>query len=309
MENNGLKEFNSKDILDDKIDMKKYIDELLLSLKSDKDVYESIKPIGLTNKEVRDNIGKLADYQEDFNICKNCPGFDKCPKKTKHISMYVYKDGSYITTRSEPCKKLIEEMEIESKYLVKDFPAEWRKSIIKKVDLSENRRALIKEFVSITNGKSNRWLFVRGNHKVGKSFLLVTFANSFVSLGLGQVAVINASKRFKELADIAYSDKETFTRTIDLYSKVPLLIIDDFGQEYKNEFIRDQIVIQILNDRSKADRPTFFSSEFTINEIQKLYSIGKNGGEIRGKQLGNLLNDMCVKEFDLTGASIYRKSN
>ena len=307
MESSELKEFNKKDILKRTVDMKKYIEELLDSLKADKDVYESLKPLRLTNKEVRDNIGKLADYQEDFNVCKKCPGFDKCPKKDKHISMYVYKDGSYITTRSEPCKELIKEMEIDSKYVAKDFPQEWKNSTLKNLDLSENRRPLIKEFVNIAKSKSNRWLFVKGNHKVGKSYVLVTFANEFVALGLGKVAIINAAKQFKNIADMAYSDKEAFKETIDLLSNVPLLVIDEFGQEYKNELIRDQIVIPILNARSHADKPTFFSSEFTIKEIQQLYSIGRNGGAIRGKQLGTLLTDMCEKEYDLTGASIYRK--
>lgn len=307
MANNELKEFNSNDIIDHKIDMKKYIEELCLALKSDSDVYESLKPLGLTNKDVRDNIGKLADYQEDFNVCKKCPGFDKCPKNIKHISMYVYKDGSYLTTRSEPCKKYMEKLVVDSKYLISDFPDEWKESVLKKLDLSENRRPLIKEFVNIAKGKSHRWLFVKGNRKVGKSYVLVTFANEFVALGLGPVAVISASKQLKEIADIAYSDKESFNKAIEILSNVPLLVIDDFGQEYKNEFIRDQIVIPVLNERSHNEKATFFSSEFSIKEIQQLYSIGKNGGEIRGKQLGNLLNDMCEKEFDLTGASIYRK--
>ena len=307
MADNELKEFNSKDIIKRNVDMKKYIEELLEKLKADKDVYESLKPLGLTNKEVRDNIGKLAGYQEDFNICKNCPGFDKCVKKERHISTYVYKDGNYITTRSEPCKELLKEMEIDAKYVSKDFPSEWRSSVLKNLDLSENRRPLIKEFVNIAKGKSNKWLFVKGNHKVGKSFVLVTFANEFVALGLGRVAVINASKKFKSIADMAYSDKEGFKAAIELLENVPLLVIDDFGQEYKNELIRDQIVLPILNERSHAERPTFFSSEFTINEIKELYSIGRNGGAIRGKQLGNLLTEMCEKEYDLTGASIYRK--
>ena len=307
MQNNDLKEFNPKDILDENVDMKKYIEKLLADLKADQDVYESLKPLHLTNKEVRDNVGKLHDYQEDFNTCKACPGFDKCPKKNKHISISVYKEGGYIETRSEPCKKLLKEIEIESKYLAKDFVPEWRNSRLKNLDLSENRRPLIKEFVNITKGKSNKWLFVKGNHKVGKSFVLVTFANEFVELGLGKVAVINAAKQFKNLADIAYSDKEGFKSTIELLSTVPLLVIDEFGQEYKNEFIRDQIVIPVLNARAHSELPTFFSSEFTIKEMQQLYSIGKNGGAIRGKQLGSLLTDMCEKEYDLTGASIYRK--
>ena len=307
MQNNDLKEFNPKDILDENVDMKKYIEKLLANLKADQDVYESLKPLHLTNKEVRDNVGKLHDYQEDFNTCKACPGFDKCPKKNKHISISVYKEGGYIETRSEPCEKLLKELEIESKYLAKDFVPEWRNSRLKNLDLSENRRPLIKEFVNITKGKSNKWLFVKGNHKVGKSFVLVTFANEFVELGLGKVAVINAAKQFKNLADIAYSDKEGFKSTIELLSTVPLLVIDEFGQEYKNEFIRDQIVIPVLNARAHSELPTFFSSEFTIKEMQQLYSIGKNGGAIRGKQLGSLLTDMCEKEYDLTGASIYRK--
>ena len=78
MADNELKEFNSKDILSRKVDMKQLIEELVASLKADKDVYESLKPLGLTNKEVRDNIGKLADYQDDFNICQNLDSFCKC---------------------------------------------------------------------------------------------------------------------------------------------------------------------------------------------------------------------------------------
>ena len=307
MQNKDMKEFNAKDILEENINMKKYIEELVLALKADKEVYESLKPLGLTMKEVRDNIGRLHDYQEDFHVCKDCPGFSKCPKKEKHISVYVYKEGNYITTKSEPCKEFIKEMEIESKYVAKDFPAEWRTSVLKNLDLSENRRPLIKEFVNIAKGKSNKWLYVLGNHKVGKSFVLVTFANEFVALGRGKVAVINAAKQLKNIADMAYSDKEGFKSAIELLENVPLLVIDEFGQEYKNELIRDQIVIPVLNARSHKELPTFFSSEFTIKEIQQLYSVGKNGGAIRGKQLGTLLTEMCEKEYDLTGASIYRK--
>ena len=309
MADNELKTFKSSDIIKENVDMKKYIEELLTSLKNDTEVYNALKPLGLTNKEVRDNIGKLADFQEDFNICKKCKGFDKCPKANKHISMYVYKDGSYVTTRNEPCVKYLAELELEAKYVFRDFPNEWKKSKLKALDLSENRRPVIKEFCNIAKGKSNRWIYMTGNHKVGKSFLLATFANEFIALGLGQVAFINAPKQLKEIADLAYSDKQEFKSLIEKLSNVPLLIIDEFGQEYKNEFIRDQIVIPVLNERSHNDKATFFSSEFTIKEISKLYSVGKNGGEIRGKQLENLLTDLCGKEFDLTGASIYKKAN
>ena len=300
-----LKEFNQKEIIEEKVDMKKYIDELVSKLKSDNDVYESLKPFNLTYRQVKENIGKLADYQEDFNICKKCPGFDRCPKEAKHISMYVYKDGSYITTRSEPCKKMIEEMKIDSRYLIKDFPDEWKKSTTKKLNRLDSRLEIINDFADgILKKKLNKWLYVKGNHKVGKSFVLVSFANDYAKKK-GKVAIINASKRFKELGDIVFSDKERFKKYLEALINVPLLVIDDFGDEYKSELIRDQIVLPLLNERARNDRLTFFSSIFTIQEIQQLYSLGRNGGYIRGKQLGQLLSDMCGEEYDLTGVSIY----
>mgnify|MGYP003297224006 CR=1 FL=1 len=307
MANDELKTFDAKDIVFEKVDMKKYAEELLNALRADTEVYEKLKPLGLTNREVRDNIGRLNDFREDYNICKNCPGYDKCPKAEKHISTYVCKDGNYLTTRCEPCAKAIEKAKVDAKYVFSDFPSEWKKSTLKKLDLSENRRPVIKEFVNIVKGKSSRWIYVTGNHKVGKSYLLVTFANEFIAMGLGQVGVINATTKFKELADVAFKEKEYFKEQLNALINVPLLVIDDFGEEYKNEFIRDQIVIPILSERNHNNLPTFFSSDFTVKEIEKLYSIGKNGGEIRGKQLGKILLEMVEKEFDLTGASIYKK--
>lgn len=302
-----MKEFNKTDIVAEEVDMKTYINKLVEALRNDAEVYGELKKLNLSVGEVRSNIAKLADYQQDYNTCKHCPGVDKCPKKTPHISIYVYKDGNYVTTRYEPCKKIMEQIRLDNKYLYRDFPSEWKDSRIKGMDLSETRRPVINQFREIVKGKSNRSVYLVGNHKVGKSFLLVTFANEFIALGKGQVAVINSNQRFKELADLSYNDKEEFSKQMLLLSKVPLLIIDDFGQEYVYEYLRDQVVMPILNERNKNNRLTFFTSEFTIKEIQKLYSVGKNGGEIRGKQLANILTDMCGEEFDLNGVSIYKK--
>ena len=49
-------------------------------LRADEDVYARIKELGLTRKEVGDNLGMLLDYKADFSICRNCPGLEKCPK-------------------------------------------------------------------------------------------------------------------------------------------------------------------------------------------------------------------------------------
>ena len=110
MSDNELKQFNSNDILSTTEDMNQYIEKLVTSLRKDEEVYQQIKQLGLSVKEVKSNIGKLADYQEDFHTCKECPGFDECPKNPAHISKYLVKDGTVLSVKSEPCHKFIKKI-------------------------------------------------------------------------------------------------------------------------------------------------------------------------------------------------------
>ena len=302
-----VNEFSIKDIVNEEVDMKSYINKLVKELRDDLEVYEQLKNLNLTMGEVKENIGKLTDFKDDYNYCKACPGIEKCGKKTPHISMYVVKEGNFIAAKYEPCKKIMDKIRLDSRYLVADFPQEWKSSTFSTVDLSTNRRPVMKKIMKdYTEGK-NGWVYLKGNHKVGKSFLLVAAANEFISITNQQAAVISARTRFKELADLSMSNPNEFTKNLVALSNVPLLVIDDFGDEYKSEYIRDQILMPILLEREHQNKLTFFTSSYSIKEIQQLYSVGKTGGDIRARQLANILEEMCEEEFDLTGASIYRK--
>lgn len=302
-----VNEFSIKDIVNEEVDMKTYINKLVKELRDDLEVYEKLRSLNLTMGEVKENIGKLTDFKDDYNYCKACPGIEKCAKRTPHISMYVVKEGNFIATKYEPCKKIMDQIKLDARYLIADFPNEWKSSNFSTIDLSSNRRPVIKKIIKDYTEDKNDWVFIKGNHKVGKSFLLVAGANEFISKTNQQAAVMNARTRFKELADLSISNPTEFTKNLVALSNVPLLVIDDFGDEYKSEYIRDQILMPILLEREHQNKLTFFSSNYSIKEIQQLYSVGKTGGDIRARQLANLLEEMCGEEFDLTGASIYRK--
>ena len=302
-----MNEFSIKDIVSEEVDMKTYINKLVKELRDDLEVYEKLKSLNLTMGEVKENIGKLTDFKDDYNYCKACPGIEKCAKRTPHISMYVVKEGTFIATKYEPCKKIMDQIKLDSRYLIADFPKEWKSSNFSTIDKSSNRRPVIKKIIKDYTEDRNDWVFIKGNHKVGKSFLLVAAANEFISKTNLQAAVMNARTRFKELADISISNPAEFTKNLVALSNVPLLIIDDFGDEYKSEYVRDQILMPILLEREHQNKLTFFSSNYSIKEIQQLYGVGKTGGDIRARQLANLLEEMCGEEFDLTGISIYKK--
>ena len=304
-----MEKFNSDELnsLYEGSDMSSLIKKLVNELREDIEVYELLKSLNLTNKEVRDNIAMLTEFKDDFNYCKSCPGIKECNKNIPHIQMNLKRNGNYITSSFSPCNKILEKIALDNKYLRFDCPDEWKSSTLRNLDLSTVRRQVIKEFSKIIDGTSFRWLFINGKHKTGKSFTLVTFANEFARLNKGKVAIIDTTNAFKELADLSYSDKDEFSRQMVSLGNVDLLVLDNFGAEYKNEYLRDQIVIPLLLEREKNNRLTFFTSDFSIKEIQQLYAIGKNSGPIRARQLADILLAMCESEFNFNGASLYRK--
>lgn len=300
-----MKEFDKKDIIDQDLDFSKYISELVEQLRNDKDVYDSLKPFNFSVKEVKDNIAKLTEYKDDFNYCKNCPGINKCAKNNPLTSIRIIKEGNYVNLQMSPCKKMVDKMKIDSNYICSDFPEEWKSYSLNNLDLNtNNRRLIIKNFKDILNNKGH-WMYLKGSKRVGKSFILAILANQFISLGYGKVAVASFPKLVSSLADLSYKFKNDFNNQMSILENAPLLILDDFGDEYKNEYIRDTIVIPLLNERVSKNLPTFFASEFSIKDVCSMYNVGKVSGSIRAKQLQNILNSMCEKEIDLGETAIY----
>ncbi|MDY0345645.1 MAG: hypothetical protein WCX85_00385 [Bacilli bacterium] len=289
----------------DKTELDTYIEQMVDELRKDVEVYEVIKQtVNPTLKMVRENISKFIAFKEDFDYCRKCPGVDNCRKATPHLQMRLVNDDGIIERSFTPCHKILKRIEIDSKYIYADFPEEWKEASLKTLDKTSERNRIIRLFSQILQGNSTRWIYTRGGHRVGKSFLMATLVNDFIAAMRSSAAFINSANRIKEINDLSFSDKAEFAKKIVELSNIPLLILDDFGNEYKNDFIRDTIVLPILIERAKNQRLTFFTSDFSINEIGQLYETSK-AGAIRAKQLTRLLKEMAEEEFDLSGLSVY----
>jgi len=286
-------------------DLNDYIDEMLDDLRKDVEVYEIIRQsLNPSIKIVRENISKFIAFKDDYAYCRACPGIENCRKNTPHLQLRLVNDNGSIERVFTPCPLILKRIEIDNQYLYADFPAEWKESSSMTLDKTAGRNHILKLFSEILNGAAKRWIYVRGGHRVGKSFLLATLANDFVAKKRSQVAFISCENRIKELNDLAFNEKDRFAKVMVELSNVPLLVLDDFGNEYKNDYVRDTIILPILLERARNRRMTFFTSDFTISEIVELYSTSK-AGTIRAQQLGRLLIEMAEKEFDLSGVSAY----
>jgi len=294
---------NSTFIKEDE-EIRQVIDNMVKEVKADKDVMSFIKKIGVNDEQtIRDNVTTIKRFKEDLDYCRKCPGFNYCNKENEHYVNVVTYDGRFVNTELRPCKLKVQDKEKDKAFLIRDFPPSWRMSTIASLDKSKARMNLIKKYKQALNSTRN-WIYITGSHRSGKSYIAATLLNAFIENSNNKAAFINYPTRVRDLQDLSYSSKEEFVQMINMYSSVELLVIDNFGNEYKNEFIRDSITLAILNERAHRGLITIFTSEFNYDDISNMYMINSSG-KSRAKQLTNLLNDFASDPIDITTAAIY----
>ena len=278
--------------------------EFIGKLKSDAPVFARIQELRISDQAIHDNLGTLIDFQEDFNYCQQCPGLEKCAKPTPHYEMGISFDGKFLDRKYSPCHRITERMMMDARYLVRDFPQPWEDCDLRKIDKTATRNPLVLVLTKILGGESKRWVFVRGKYKSGRSFILACFSNMYAASGHAPVAFCDASTLVERLKGLSINDKKGFEKEFDSLCKAPLLVLDDFGNEFKSDFAFSTLLFPLLNYRSKNDLLTMFTSDFTIGEIGDMYS--QKVAPARGKQLSNLLSGLAESEFVLDGVTVYR---
>ncbi len=289
--------------VDDKDALLAEVEDILRDIKNDKPVYNALKALGITREIARKNIIVVSDFQQSFHEVKSCLKNKVCRAPGEHLQLKLRLDGDVVVREFEPCPaaKAFEARKLNLWY--DDFPSEWdnlRLSDTKSITISNNNLTAVQALLKAINGDKS-WIYLGGERRVGKSYLAVAFVNEYLAKELGSAAVINTSRRFKEINDLNFNDKEAFNNIISELSNVDLLVLDGFGDEYINDFIRDTIVLPILNERDSKNLLTIFTSRYTLNTVKDLYSGKSKVSSIRSEQLHELILSNINNEFYITG--------
>ena len=291
----------------DKLNFQKYYQEdaaklqeqAIEAIREDDDVSAYIREnLHLTQRQVKENLAVRIDFQDDFKYGKNCPGFDRCEKAQPHYKMSLSLDGPFVKREFCICDLAKEVQMRKAKYLHCDYPESWGEITIADIDRSKSRAPIINALLAAAAGEKKRWLYLHGEPKSGKSYLLAAMTNTF-SINNYPVAYFDCANFIETLKDLAFSKekhaKEALNKAISNYSRCPLLVLDGFGNEFKSEYVFSAILYPILSARSNADLLTCFASDFTIEEVIGEYK-NKIGG-LRSKQFLQLMQKMTKEEI------------
>ncbi len=266
-----------------------------------------LRTLGLSDQMIKDNITKIYDFAVDMQNCKNCPGLNKCNKEPKHLVSSVTFNKGIVDRTIVPCKKYLEFTNFKKRFVTFDASEEWMNNTIY-ADVSNVRSkkklTILKEYTDVIKGNSSKWMFIKGGIATGKSFYAATLCVDAARAGtFEKICFIDVPSRFKELSDFAFTKNPQFDEDMEKYKTANMLVFDDFGNEFKSDFVRDNILYPILSYRVKNKLFTIITSNYSMDECASMYQT-TNASKPKIEQIKQMLKLMCGSELLIVDPSL-----
>ena len=253
--------------------------DLVQKIMKDPDVAAFIQQESLTPEELNRSISKFNQYiTERDKFLRGDTDYIAKGYKPILVMNHGYADVSY-----EETPELIaaeKEAAIKNRLKLINLPASLRKASLAQVDLDDLGRlpvfekllAFVEQYPTIRKG-----LYLYGDFGVGKSFMVAALAHD-LSEKRGVSSTLLHYPSFVIDAKNAISDGSVKT-LVDEIKLSEVLILDDIGAEQSTPWVRDEILQVILQYRMQENLPTFFTSNFNFEDLEKHFAKGKNGND------------------------------
>lgn len=116
-------------------------------------------------------------------------------------------------------------------------------------------------------------LYLSGNFGVGKTFILAGLANSLAMMN--KYVIFMHVPNFIASLSSHFNDNSLMTE-INRIANCDVLIMDDIGAENLSQWSRDEVLAVILQLRMDNQLPTFFSSNFSMDDLEEHFKETKN---------------------------------
>lgn len=254
----------------------------------------------LTAKEAMNYTSKLEEYLQEENNCKNCHGLYECKNKIRGYTNYPQKYNNHLMFSTEACYFKSQEF----KKIKENTTAlqELETSSLKTIDTSDkNRYKLIKWVTNFIKeydyGKNIKGLYLHGNFGCGKTYILSACFNEMKKRGFRTKIVY-----LPDLLRTIKGDFEAMNDIMDELCNIDILLIDDIGAEKVTDWGRDEILGTILQSRMNEHKTTFFTSNFTIKELEEHLS-NKGVDKVKANRIIERIKQLTI-DMEMLGANM-----
>lgn len=242
--------------------------------------------VKLINKlKIKDDIAykytsKLETTVFELSNCAKCRSLLECKNK---ITGYVYYPKLIIDSLEfnyQACSYQLEAIKNEklnAQYY--EMPYLIKQARMKDIDLKDKTRLEVIKWLKNFYDKyeanpHQKGLYLHGSFGSGKSFLISSLLNELAIKGFSVVIVY-----FPDFLLSLKAFNDDYIDRINELKKCDLLLLDDMGAQTNSVWSRDEVLGSILQSRMDNQLPTFFTSNYSLEELEQKLSISKGQEE------------------------------
>ncbi|HGK2192128.1 TPA: primosomal protein DnaI [Streptococcus pneumoniae] len=253
--------------------------DLVQKIMKDPDVAAFVQQESLNQDELNRSISKFNQYiTERDKFLRGDTDYIAKGYKPILVMNHGYADVSY-----EETPELIaaeKEAAIKKRLNLINFPSSLKNVSFLDVYRDDVQRlTVLKRMIEFVNDYPNnlKGLYLYGDFGVGKSFMVAALAHD-LSEKRGVSSTLLHYPSFVIDVKNAIGDGNVKT-LVDEIKLSDVLILDDIGAEQSTAWVRDEILQVILQYRMQENLPTFFTSNFNFEDLEKHFAKGKNGND------------------------------
>ncbi|PNK70906.1 primosomal protein DnaI [Streptococcus sp. FDAARGOS_256] len=253
--------------------------DLVQKIMKDPDVAAFIQQESLSQEELNRSISKFNQYiTERDKFLRGDADYIARGYKPILVMNHGYADVSY----EETPELIVAEKEaaIKKRLNLINFPSSLKNVSFLDVYRDDVQRlTVLNRMIEFVNDYPNnlKGLYLYGDFGVGKSFMMAALAHD-LSEKRGASTTILHYPSF--VIDVKNAIGEGSVKTlVDDIKLAEVLVLDDIGAEQSTPWVRDEILQVILQYRMQEDLPTFFTSNFNFQDLEKHFAKGKNGND------------------------------
>lgn len=259
------------------------MDSYVKALKNDK-FKALVARLKLKEKEACKYTSKLERTVEELTNCENCKHLFDCKNEVEGFVYYpeIYNEKlnfSYIA-----CKYKKKQMKIDSqnKSVLYEMPSELKRASMKDIDITDKNRVkaikYLKDFYDKYGIKPVKGCYLHGSFGCGKSYLVAALLNELSKQDI-KVIMMYYPEMLRKLKE-SFSESDSFSQYMKEFKNVDILLIDDIGAETVTSWNRDEVLGTILQYRMDNNKPTFFTSNFTLDELEVHFANSNNKDDL-----------------------------